>query len=107
LLFSPAWLFVVPGAVAGLGGLALTAVVALARVQFFGHLLQTHFALLGSALALLGVQVTFLGLFAKAIFVLDGIGRSAGIERFIGGFQLEAALMAGLLALVVGIGLDA
>ena len=107
LLFSPAWLFVVPGAAAASVGLALTVAVALARVELFGHVLQTHFALLGSALALLGLQVAILGIFAKTVFVLDGIGRSPGIEKFIGGFHLEAALIAGSLALAFGVGLDA
>ncbi|HWE25630.1 MAG TPA: glycosyltransferase family 2 protein [Myxococcales bacterium] len=107
LLFSPAWLFVVPGLASTALGLALIGAVAFARVELFGHLLQTHFALLGSALALLGLQVTFLGVFAKAVFVLDGIGRSPGIERFIGGFQLEAALGVGLTVLISGIALDA
>jgi hypothetical protein len=107
LLFSPAWLFVVPGAVAALLGLALTVAVAFARVELFGHVLQTHFALLGSALALLGLQVAILGIFAKTVFALDGIGRSAGIERLIGGFHLEAALLTGALTLALGVGLDA
>jgi hypothetical protein len=76
-------------------------------VELFGHLLQTHFALLGSALALLGMQVAILGVLAKAVFVLDGVGRSPAIERFIGGFQLEVALLTAALALAVGVGLDA
>jgi hypothetical protein len=106
LLFSPLWLFVLPGLAALLLGLSLTGAVALTRLQIFGHTLQTHFALLGSALAILGMQVVMLGLFAKAVFVLDGIGRSRSMERFLHGFSLELALIFGTLAVCGGLFID-
>lgn len=106
LLFSPLWLFVVPGLIALLLGFALTATVAFTEVRVFGHRLETHFALFGSALAMLGMQVTTLGLFAKTVFVLDGIGRSHGVERFLGGFSLELALLLGALAVAGGLFID-
>jgi glycosyltransferase involved in cell wall biosynthesis len=106
LLFSPLWLFVVPGACAMLLGLALTIAVALFRVEVFGHVLHTHFALLGSALAILGLQVALLGVFAKTLFVLDGIGSSPPIERLIEGYRLELALLAGAAAVCAGLAID-
>jgi len=106
LLFSPAWLFLIPGLV-GVGiGLALTCAVAFAHVEILGHKLQTHFALLGSAIALVGLQVALLGVFAKTVFVLDGIGRSPGIEKLIEGFRLEAAIAIGALSFVAGVWID-
>jgi hypothetical protein len=107
LLFSPAWLFLVPGAAAVGTGLLLTCLVAFARVEILGHRLQTHFALLGSAVALVGLQVALLGVFAKTVFVLDGIGKSPGVERLIAGFRLEMAIALGALAFVVGACVDA
>jgi glycosyltransferase involved in cell wall biosynthesis len=107
LLFSPAWLFLVPGLVAVGLGLVLTCAVAFAHVEILGHRLQTHFALLGSAIALVGLQVALLGVFAKTVFVLDGIGKSPGIERLIDGFRLEMAIIAGTLALIAGVCIDA
>jgi len=68
--------------------------------------LQRHFALLGSALAILGLQVCLLGVFAKTVFVLDGIGKSRGVERLISGFRLELALVLGLLAVAGGLFID-
>ena len=106
LLFSPLWLFALPGLGAMLLGLALTVVVAFTRVQILGHTLQTHFALLGSALAMLGMQVLMLGVFAKSVFVLDGIGRSKGMERFLREFSLEMALLLGVLAVAGGLFID-
>ena len=87
-------------------GLALTVAVAFTRVQILGHTLQTHFALLGSALAMLGMQVLMLGVFAKSVFVLDGIGRSKGMERFLREFSLEMALLLGVLAVAGGLFID-
>jgi hypothetical protein len=107
LLFSPLWLFAVPGLAAMLLGLALTAGVAFFKVVLFGRVLQTHFALLGSALAILGVQMLMMGMFAKAVFVLDGIGHNPFVEKFLQGFRLELALLAGAAAVGAGLILDA
>jgi len=107
LLFSPWWLFAVPGLTAMTLGLALTGAVALFRLELFGRVLHTHFALLGSALAILGLQITLLGVLAKAVFVLDGIGRSLAVERLISEFRLELVLLLGLGAFATGIAIDA
>ena len=106
LLFSPTWLFLLPGLAAMVLGLALTCAVALTTIRIFGHTFQTHFALLGSALALLGLQVSLLGIFAKSVFVLDGIGESPGIGRLLEGFELDIALVAGALLLLAGLTID-
>jgi glycosyltransferase involved in cell wall biosynthesis len=106
LLFSPFWLFAVPGVGALVLGLALTVSVALVRVELFGRILHTHFALLGSALAILGLQVTILGILAKTVFVLDGIGRSAPIERLVLEYRLEAVLLLGAAAVCAGLAID-
>jgi glycosyltransferase involved in cell wall biosynthesis len=106
LLFSPLWLFSVPGLAATVLGLVLTVAVAVTRLELFGRVLHTHFALLGSALAILGLQVTLLGVFAKAVFVLDGVGRNAAIQRLIAGYRLELALLVGAAAVFAGLCID-
>jgi len=106
LLFSPLWLFSVPGLAATGLGLVLTVAVAVTRVELFGRVLHTHFALLGSALAILGLQVTLLGVFAKTVFVLDGVGRNASIQRLIAGYRLELALLFGAAAVLAGLCID-
>jgi len=106
LLFSPLWLFSVPGLAATGLGLVLTVAVAVTRVELFGRVLHTHFALLGSALAILGLQVTLLGVFAKTVFVLDGVGRDAAIQRLIAEYRLEVALLFGAAAVCAGLCID-
>jgi glycosyltransferase involved in cell wall biosynthesis len=107
LLFSPLWLFLVPGSIISAAGLVLATAVAFATVNVFGHQLNTHFALLGSSLAIVGVQLSMLGLFAKAVFVLDGIGRSAGAERLLEGLRLETGIVAGASTFLAGLTVDA
>src|SRR5437763_9455492 len=106
LLFSPWWLFAIPGLGAMTVGLASTILIGVTEVEIFGHTLQTHFALLGSALGILGVQVTILGVFAKTVFVLDGVGRNASIQRLIAGYRLELALLFGAAAVLAGLCID-
>jgi len=107
LLFSPLWLFLVPGSIISAAGLVLATVVAFATVTVFGHQLNTHFALLGSSLAIVGVQLSMLGLFAKAVFVLDGIGKSSGEERLLEGLRLETGIVAGASIFLGGVTVDA
>ncbi|MGZ6123877.1 MAG: glycosyltransferase family 2 protein [Myxococcales bacterium] len=106
LLFSPLWLFAIPGLAATALGFSLTLAVAFTEVAIFGHKLQTHFSLLGSALSILGVQVVLLGIFAKTLYVLDGIGHDRFAEKLVQGFRLEWALLAGLLAVAAGVAVD-
>jgi len=106
LLFSPWWLFAVPGLGAMALGLSLTTAVGVTQVEIFGRVLHTHFALLGSALAILGLQITLLGIFAKTVFVLDGIGQSPAVEKLLEGDRLELALLAGAAAVCAGLGID-
>ena len=106
LLFSPWWLFAVPGLGSMAVGLSLTVAVGVTQVELFGRVLHTHFALLGSALAILGLQLTLLGIFAKTVFVLDGIGRSPVVERLLAGYRLELALLLGAAAVLAGLGID-
>jgi hypothetical protein len=106
LLFSPLWLFLVPGSVLSVAGLVLAAAVAFATVTIFGHQLNTHFALLGSSLAIVGVQLSMLGLFAKTVFVLDGVGKSPGAERLLEGLRLETGILAGAALFLAGLAVD-
>src|SRR5258706_3966497 len=107
LLFSPLWLFLVPGSIISATGLALATAVAFAKVTVFGHQLNTHFALLGSSLAIVGVQLSMLGLFAKAVFVLDGVGKSPSAERLLEGLALERGILAGASVFAGGVAVDA
>lgn len=106
LLFSPLWLFLVPGISFTVLGCLLMAAVAFMNVTVLGHRLNTHFALLGSMMAVIGLQIVSLAIFAKSLFVLDGYGSSPWIKRFIEGFHLELSLIVGLLVFLTGFAID-
>lgn len=65
LLYCPDWLFVVPGSVVMLLGLVLAIGLIFGPVQIGRVHLDTHFGVLGSMLALLGLQTAALGVCAK------------------------------------------
>ena len=50
--------------------------------------------------------MTLLGVFAKTVFVLDGVGRNASIQRLIAGYRLELALLFGAAAVLAGLCID-
>lgn len=95
LLYSPTHLFTVPGAAMVALGLLLIAALVAGPITIAGRLIDFHFMFVGSLLATLGTQVLFLGLFAKSGGQLPSW------------FSLERGLVAGALALVAGLAVNA
>src|SRR5207245_7483872 len=75
LLFSPWWLFAVPGLGTTVLGLVLTMAVALTRIEIFGHSPRPTSRLPGVALPSLGCRSLFSDYSAKPTIVLTGPGR--------------------------------
>lgn len=103
LLFSPRWLFWVPGlALMGLGGILGTALT-LSPIRVMGATLDTNTLLVCAMCFLVGFQVVCFGLFARTLASREGLlPRNQGLERFISGASLEAGLLAGLLIFLGG-----
>lgn len=106
LIYSPRWLFLVPGLfLAGLGGLAALAV-------FFGPLQVGHVQLDAGSLAvacmltIIGVQLVAFAFFAKVFAIGEGLlapdPRFARVFKF---FSLEKGLILGALTFTTGAGL--
>jgi glycosyltransferase involved in cell wall biosynthesis len=98
LLFSPAYVFLLPGAAALLLGLLLT--IALVRGPLYlGELyVGIHFMVLGSLLAVLGMQMLSFGISARAYaFNEHLIQRDQLVQRFLSQYSLERGLSLGLL----------
>jgi hypothetical protein len=102
MLYSPRWLFLVPGAllvVLGLLGYAL----ALPGVRLGGARLDVHTLLVASLAMLLGYQSILFFLSTKTFAIREGL--LPADERFEGFFELvnlERGLLAGALALLCG-----
>ncbi len=104
LLYSPSWLYLVPGFALLLLGLAGMLVLASGPVDVLGRTWQIHTMLGFVALTLIGAQTVQLGVFARTYARVRIGERDALLERLGRGLRLEHGLLAGgalvLLALV-------
>ena len=111
LLYSPGWLYLVPGSVLLLLGIAGMLVLASGPVDVFGRSWQIHTMLWCVALTLIGAQVIQLGVFARTYArvrigerdpLLDRIGRGLRLEHgLLAGGALFALAVAGLAAVAI------
>ncbi len=105
LMYSPRWLYLMPGlslCLLGLLGYAL----ALPGVTLFGATLDAHTLLAASLSVLLGSQLLQFSVFAKTFAVSEGlVPPDQKLSRLLRIMNLERCLLAGALSAVVGGGL--
>jgi glycosyltransferase involved in cell wall biosynthesis len=106
LMFSPLWLFFIPSVLLGVAGAALLVLVPFGRIALSGHELSIHFSVLGATLLLVAMQLLQLGVFAKLIFVADGIGEDRVGRWALERFRVGRAILAGVSVTVVGAAID-
>jgi glycosyltransferase involved in cell wall biosynthesis len=112
LLYSPSWLYLVPGSLLLLLGFAGMVVLASGPVDVFGRSWQIHTMLGFVALTLIGAQVIQLGVFARTYARVRIGEHDPLLERLGRRLRLEHGLLAGgllmLLALagLVGVGTE-
>jgi glycosyltransferase involved in cell wall biosynthesis/uncharacterized membrane protein YidH (DUF202 family) len=107
LLFSPRWLFLIPGIAMTVVGLILTTVLSFAGSISLGSVkFEVGTLVYSAALTLAGVQATSFALFTRIYAVAKGfLPRSDGLDRFAGRFRLERGLLIGIAVFVVGLGI--
>jgi hypothetical protein len=105
LLYSPRWLFLIPGIalmVLGLLGYA----IALPGYSISGITFDAHTLLFASLAAIVGFQGIMFALFSKMFAISAGLlPADPRIDRFFDQFPLERGLMLGGLAVTVGLAL--
>jgi hypothetical protein len=103
-VYSPTYLFILPGALLTLAGFLILLTV-LARVDIFGRQWDFHTMIGGSMLTIVGTQILALGLCARAygVFVLGE--RDPWFDRMRQRVRLEHGLLAGAALLIVGLAL--
>ncbi len=103
LVYSPGFLFLIPGAVMVVIGL-LTIVTVLAKLTIFGRQFYIHAEIAGSMLVIVGIEVIVLGLIARTYgFYFMGV-RDPFLERMHRHFTLERGLIAGGGFVLAGLG---
>ena len=95
LLYSPSWLYLVPGVALLLLGVAGMLVLATGPVDVFGRSWQIHTMLGFVALTLIGAQVIQLGVFARTYARVRIGERDPLLERLGRGLSLERGLLVG------------
>jgi glycosyltransferase involved in cell wall biosynthesis len=107
LLYSPRWLFLLPGLVLVLAGLLGYALV-LSGATVLGAKLDAHTLLVASLSLLMGFQSVLFALFSKTFAISVGLmPEDSRLDRFYEYATLERGLLIGGVALVVGVGLIA
>ncbi len=107
-LFAPNWLFLAPGAVLAAIGLALVLWLLPGPRQLSKIVVDVHTMLFGMIFMLLGVQVTFIGLFARVFSYTERFDRQPrSLERWLKTVTLEQGLVAGGILTLIGLGGDA
>jgi glycosyltransferase involved in cell wall biosynthesis len=103
LLYSPSWLFFVPGGFLLLLGVAGMLVLASGPVDVFGRTWQIHTMLAFVALTLMGAQVVQLGLFARTYAMTHFNETDTLLERLRRRIRLEHGLLFGLSLALAGV----
>jgi len=106
LVHSPTHLFTLPGAALGTVG-ALLMLTVLTGANVLGREWQLHTMIVGSLLAIVGAQVTSLGLCAHAYGMYFMGDRDRWFDRLRARFRLEHGLLLGGALLVTGLVLAA
>jgi len=103
LLYSPRWLFLIPGLLlVGLGVLGYA--LALPGVRVFGARLDAHTLLVASLAILLGYQSLLFAIFSKTFAVSEGLmPDDPRLRRFFDFATLERGILLGTLALLAGL----
>ncbi len=105
LMYSPRWLFLVPGlllCLAGVGGY----VMAMPAATLFGATLDAHTLLIASLAIMIGYQLLQFAMFAKTFAISEGLLPGDACSRAISGYlTLERGILAGGVSFVVGLGL--
>ena len=104
LLYSPSWLYFLPGIVLLLIGIAGMLVLASGPVNVFGRPWQIHTMLAFVAATILGAQIVQLGVFARTYAMTHYGERDPLLERLWPRIRLEHGLLAGAAVFAAGTG---
>jgi glycosyltransferase involved in cell wall biosynthesis len=105
LLFSPRWLFLVPGLIAFIGGLLLTAVLLAGPIEIGPFGLDVSALVYAAGATIGGFQAISFALFTKILAISRGfLPPDDRINRLGGTFRLERGLLVGAIVLAIGLG---
>ena len=105
LLYSPTWLFLVPGVLLLMVGVAFSARLQMGpwKVGPFGF--DTNTMLVCSMLQVVGLQIFFFGIFTRVFAISEGLlpKTASPLDHLYKWFSLERGVLLGLLIFLVGL----
>ncbi len=102
LVFSPNFLFLIPGALAVVLG-ALIDITVLSKITIFGRAFYIHSEIAGTLLIVIGIEVIALGLIARTYGMYYMGVHDPFLERMRARFKLEHGLLVGGTLIVAGL----
>ncbi|HVR40542.1 MAG TPA: glycosyltransferase family 2 protein [Thermoanaerobaculia bacterium] len=106
LILSPTRLYLVPGLALLLMGLVLQAALLPGPIRFRHITLDYHFLFVGSAVAILGLQLVLLGIYAKTYGLIHHHLSDRWIERFHQRYTLERGVAVGGIVFIAGLAIN-
>jgi len=107
-MLSPTHLFLLPGSALLLAGGALLALLAPGPLYVGSVMIDYHFMILGSLMAVLGFNVATIGLFARIYALVEGLEeKDPLLERLFRLVNLERGLLAGATLFLSGLAVNA
>ncbi len=104
LLFSPRWLFLIPGILLSVLGLAALSVLALGQMIFGKVVLDVGSMMGASMFMLIGVQLLSFAVFTRVFAVGEGLlPPNPKLQRILEAFTLEWGVFLGILMSVIGL----
>ena len=106
LLFSPRWLFLVPGLLLSVLGFIFAAALSFQDIKIGGVVLNVGTLAVACMTVIVGFQLAAFAFFTKVFAIAEGLlPDDPKLSRIFKTFTLEKGLVLGLLVLVCGIGL--
>lgn len=103
LLFSPTYLFIIPGLTAFIPGITLLTLLLIGPIYIVGNLFNLHFMFFASLLTLTGFQIVSLGFYAKIYAMTQRLEEDRMILFLARHFTLEKGLLIFSITLLIGL----
>jgi glycosyltransferase involved in cell wall biosynthesis len=104
LIYSPRWLFIIPGILLTLIGLVIGGWVETGQQKVGSLTLDTNTIIYAGTAVVVGFQALIFGLLTRVYGMVSGfLPRKQSLERFTATSRLEEGLIAGIFVLIVGI----
>jgi glycosyltransferase involved in cell wall biosynthesis len=107
LLYSPVWLYFVPGVTGFVSGMFILLLLVKGPFLFLGHYWDMHLMVLASVISILSYQVLHLGIYAHTFAIEQGFIKQDNFLLFFKRhFNLEKGLLLGIFLFSAGSGIS-